>query len=223
MSWVALGSPVPHDTRQNYAPFAWPVGDVEQLVKPNLAIQSFVDVLGARRSQRTFGPLTVRDLSSLLWLSCREISSWESGFGYALSLRPVPSAGAIHCIHVLIGTADGSHWRRYDPINHVLVTVTGNDTANADLRANVGELLDPMDGMIVQLVAEPGKVAAKYENPSSLIWRDAGAVIAHLGLAASYLGLHCCALGIDGNAWASMLDPGRRLAGVGVVLIGSPT
>jgi len=222
MSWVALGSPLPHNTPQNYVPFKWPAGDVEQLVKPNLAIQSFVDVLGARRSQRTFGPLTDHDLSTLLWLSCRAVSSWESGYGYTLSLRPAPSAGAIHCIHVLIGTADGSYWRRYDPISHALVAMANNEPANADLHASVCEVLDPVDGMIVQLVAEPGKVAAKYENPSSLIWRDAGALIAHLGLAASYLGLNCCALGIDGNAWASMLDPGRRLAGVGVMLVGSP-
>ena len=222
MTWIELGNPVPHNAPRAYTPFVWPDGDVEQLIEPILTNQSFVHVLGARRTQRTFGPLPGRDLSALLWLSCRVLLSQESDLGYSLSLRPTPSAGAIHCLHVLLREAGSPYWRRYNPINHALAQVTANGPNWAELRAAVGEVLDPAGGTIVQFVAEPGKVAAKYDNPSSLIWRDAGALITHLGLAASYLGLNFCALGIDGDTWSSVLDPGRRLAGVGVALVGAP-
>lgn len=70
------------------------------------------------------------------------------------------------------------------------------------------------------LVAEPGKTQAKYFNHESLVWRDAGALLATMGFVAEALNLNYCPIGITGEPWASMLSSEGNLVGVGAALIG---
>jgi len=72
-------------------------------------------------------------------------------------------------------------------------------------------------------VAEPGKTSAKYSSSSSLVWRDAGVLLGHIGLAAESLGLNYCPLGITGEPWVSQLDSQGKLSGVGLALLGFPS
>lgn len=73
------------------------------------------------------------------------------------------------------------------------------------------------------LVAELGKTAAKYQHGESLIWRDAGALLAVMAVVAEALDCVLCPLGITGEPWASRLAPPGVLTGVGLVLVGGPT
>ncbi len=89
------------------------------------------------------------------------------------------------------------------------------------MREMVDDVLDSQAATIVLLAAEPGKTLAKYENGASLVWRDAGALLATMAFAAHSLGMNFCPLGITGERCVRSLDPHRRLVGVGVALLGA--
>lgn len=222
MAWIQPPEPRPRSQIQPYHPFAWPTGSSIGLVPPEDIAQSFCDVVAARRSARTFGPLAMTDMSSLLWYSSRVLARQSSALGFDLSQRPAPSAGAIHPIHLLACSPAQDSWQRYDPDRHCITEVPHGLLAPRDAMARVAPAVSPQQGTLLWLAAEVGKTASKYENPESLIWRDAGALIAHLGLVASYLGLHFCALGETGATWGAELDEAQLICGVGTALVGAP-
>jgi SagB-type dehydrogenase family enzyme len=160
-------------------------------------------------------------LSSFFWLSCKTQKNAESDIGLPLAQRPVPSAGALHPIHVLINQPSDSNWWRYDHDDHSLKSVERSNVLS-DLRLEAETLVETGDGALLLLVAEPGKSFAKYENATGLIWRDAGVLLGQFSLVSEALGLNFCALGITGAPWASDLDETDRLAGVGLGILGSP-
>ncbi|WP_371867833.1 nitroreductase family protein [Pseudoduganella rivuli] len=192
------------------------------LAEPTDFAQAFGDVVAARRSNRTFGPLSLMDLSALLWYSCRSVAQRPSGLGFDLSFRPAPSAGAIHPIHVLACSQEQNIWQRYNPVRHQLIEVPDRLLPPQSAMTEISPALPIQKGTILWLAAEVGKTASKYENIASLIWRDAGALLAHLGLAASSLGLNFCPLGATGAKWGTALDETKLICGVGVALVGTP-
>jgi SagB-type dehydrogenase family enzyme len=222
MTWTNLGDPKPHKKLRPYTPFAWPKGESRALSEPQLSKQSFVDVLYARRSERTFDELDSDDLSKLLLLSYRAVSRITSDLGFELSMRPVPSAGAIHPIHLLIASASSNKWHRYAPFDHSLMEVPQGMLSVTEAVNAISLAIHPQKGTIIWLAAEIGKTSSKYEHAESLIWRDAGVLIAQLGLVSSYLGLNFCPLGMTGGSWAQALNQDQLICGVGVAIVGSP-
>lgn len=222
MAWKLLGEPKPRERVIPYQTLAWPDGERCSLSRPVDALQSFCDVTASRRSKRSFGPLALADLSALLWYASRTIAAQSSSLGFDISLRPVPSAGAIHPIHLLVCSALNPVWQRYEPSEHSLVTVTEGLVPPCEALAQAAPAVDPQGGTLLWLAAEVGKTAAKYENAESLVWRDAGALLAQLAVTASYLGLHFCPLGLVGHAWAEGLDQTKLICGVGTALVGAP-
>jgi SagB-type dehydrogenase family enzyme len=220
--WTDAPDPYPKGQVTPYTPILWPAGAVVDLVKPVEVKQSYGDVVAARRSNRSFGPLSASDLSALLWYACRQVARRPSGLGFDLSLRHAPSAGAIHPIHVLIHSNGQSAWQRYDAAEHRLIEVPRDVLAPQSAVAEVSPALALEKGTILWLAAEVGKTASKYANVESLIWRDAGALLAHLGLAASSLGLNFCPLGLTGAKWGLALYERKLIRGVGVALVGTP-
>lgn len=85
---------------------------------------------------------------------------------------------------------------------------------------NCCELLPEASGYGLVLVGDEGKVAAVYEHPSSLLWRDAGAVLQTIALVCTAYGLAFCPLGIEGQDAVDAVALPRRARGVGVGLIG---
>jgi hypothetical protein len=129
----------------------------------------------------------------------------------------------MHPIHVLV-SAEMATWSRYDPVEHALVAIPGSETNAAAVRAAAGQLLSVERGLVVALVAEPGKTAAKYTDPESLIWRDAGVVLGYMSVVAEALGLSFCPLGITGNrCLADILPLHADLHGVGLAILGRGT
>lgn len=221
MTWIGLGNPRPDSVARRYDLFVWADGDVTQL-SPGRGPTNVDsgDLLGSRRTRRTFSEIDMTQLSSLLWLTCRIQETLPSSLGFPLSLRPTPSAGAIHPIHVLVqmNTSDG--WRRYDPLHHALLAVRDSEASAAAARLEACEALDPQQGVLFGFAAEPGKTAAKYLDASSLVWRDAGVLLGYLSVAAEALCLNFCPLGLTGDASIGSLDEQGRLVGVGLALLG---
>lgn len=244
MSWMLEAEPRPRSRPLRVQCFSWPQGRSSTLSHPRQPRQLFCDVVNARRSRRTFGCLDESDLSTLLWFSARAVYSTAQDPGLALepnserdreldpelgpelSWRPVPSAGAIHPIHILICSARSGQWQRYDPNGHALVTVPeGLLPVHAALALASG-VVPPGEGTLIWLAADTAKTSAKYAHAESLVWRDAGVLLGQLGLVSSLLGLHFCPLGMTGSLWGEALaknsDERHLLRGVGLAVIGAP-
>ncbi|WP_374588713.1 nitroreductase family protein [Ideonella dechloratans] len=224
-TWVDLGNPRPRERVEAFEPVVWPLGQPAPLQSNDgnangAAALTFREVALGRRSRRAFAGLTRKALSQFLELTCRTQRVRELAPGLKLSQRPAPSAGAIHPIHVLIVEPQAERVHRYDPLGHALAPVESPLNLRA-LRDAVGQVLAPQSGTIVLLAAEPSRTAAKYEESSSLVWRDAGALIGVMALAAESLGLAFCALGITGEPFVSQLLDQAALTGVGVVVLGA--
>jgi len=222
MEWIDLGNPSPRAKALSYEPIEWPSSGtlaLEPASSLNSGNTAFEELASQRRSRRSFAPLSLELLGALTWLSCRTL---KSGFRFSsieLSLRPSPSAGAIHPIHVLIVQANLDGWHRYDPIAHSLRQVqTLLDPRS--VMADMQQVLAAPEATLLLFAAEPGLTAAKYEAACSLVWRDAGALLGTMAMAAEFLGLSFCPLGVTGEPWISRLLDQPGLTGVGAAFVG---
>jgi SagB-type dehydrogenase family enzyme len=137
-------------------------------------------------------------------------------------MRLSPSAGALHPIEVLlvIGTVN-PRIARYDPLGHSLDLLRLRDaSAMHDLLAKVREIVPQANGTTIVLVGDERRVGAKYENPESLFWRDAGALLQTMSLVATANRLACCFLGILGVDALRAIGLQDRLTPTGVAVIG---
>lgn len=220
--WKELLDPIPLPEPSTYSPLVWPVTSTKPLpVAITPPGRRFFEVVESRITRREFSLLDDASLSSLLWHSCRTKEQVRSNYGFALEHRPVQSAGAIHPIHLLIGSRESGTLARYDPVGHMLETLDSASVAFMHLWNEAQEVLDASEATIVIFAAEPRKTAAKYANPSSLVWRDAGVLLGHLALVSEALNINFVPLGITGDRWIKLLDYGQPLVGVGVALIGA--
>lgn len=223
MDWINLSSPKVRAQPGHYQPFTWPKGTFHALTEIDDADdKGILNLLLHRRTRRTFNALSVDQLGKMLWSSTRTQAIAESDYGFDLELRPTPSAGAIHPIHILAHFPGTPNWRRYDSRRHGLVEVPGSVEALAGLAEQYQQTLQSEQATRLLLVAEPGKTAAKYEHGESLIWRDAGVLLGIMAVIAEALDYAFCPLGITGEPWASQLAPSGTLTGVGVALVGGP-
>lgn len=222
-TWLELGNPRPKAQPSQYTPMSWPEGGQINLQRsgderaPQLA-----SVLATRRSRRDFAePASPDDLAALFDLCCRTQTTSPSSMGFELDFRPHPSSGAIHSIHTLVQRASGDEWARYDPRSHKLVTLPQSAAMANAARCAASEVVDATHASLIAFVAEPGKSAAKYAFPESLVWRDAGVLLGYFSICAEALGLLFCPLGITGDPHLSTdLDQQGRLRGVGMALLG---
>lgn len=231
MSWIALGNPRPRAKPRRYTPVQWTESDLlgfDELGLPCLSREptsleaSFTDVISKRRTRYELGIPPSHAIEDLLYLTSRVQMQFESPLGFPLSRRPVPSAGGIHPIHVVLHASGSNQVHRYDPFLHGLRRVeSALDTQK--LRAAMHAVVPAHKAILLLLVAEPGMTAAKYANAESLIWRDAGVLLGSLSFAAEALGLNFVPLGVTGDPWASQLVIGAGLRGVGAALVGSRT
>lgn len=205
-----------------YEPFQWPAGrSIALRSRPGALNVDLVDVLEQRQTCRSFtGSVDDEMLGDFLWLACRNRSSRPSPYGVDQESRVHPSAGSMHPTHTLVARSCTA-WMRYDPTRHQLTEVCGSEGSAHRTNSAAADLIDLGRGALLMLVAEPGKTAAKYENPDSLVWRDAGVVLGYMSLVAQALGLAFCPLGLTGHPhgiedWA---EPGR-LQAVALAVLG---
>jgi SagB-type dehydrogenase family enzyme len=217
-----VSEPTPRQEIVPYVPIAWPLGARTPLAAREVPLDvDMVQLLEQRQTRREFSDsVDDRTLGDLLWLACRSRSSWPSVYGPDQESRPHPSAGAMHSIHVLLCRASGPWWR-YDPIEHALCELPETHANAASARRAASELINVGNGVVVALVAEPGKTEAKYTNADSLVWRDAGVVLGYLSVVAEALSLSFCPLGLTGDPHiANLLASSTALRGAGLAVLG---
>lgn len=233
MTWKDLGNPHPRPEPVPYTPLEWSEGKAlafeecvpamdrrENLLAFTAAAISFASLVESRRTRYGFGALSLPTLGTLFNLTNRVLLQGSDQYGFALSQRPAPSAGAIHPIHVITHLPCSPWLHRYDPFAHLLREVYC-DVDILQLRDAMNSVVDGGEGLLLMFVAEPGRTFAKYAQASSLVWRDAGVLQGYFSMAAEALGLNFVPLGVTGEPWAGQLIQQAGLAGVGVAFVGT--
>lgn len=219
--WMEAGNPRPREIPRRHEPVRWSEGQDADLPdsdpKPT---RDAAEILLTRRTRYGFDQLTLVDLSRLLTLSARVQLEVPSQLGFPLSRRPAPSAGGIHPIHLVVHHPDHSRLQRYDAFRHRLREVYCS-VRPAVVRSELGQVVPGEQATLLLMVAEPGRTAAKYADHVSLVWRDAGALLGVIAVAAEALHLNFAPLGVTGEPWASALVEQSGLVGVGAAWIGA--
>ncbi|ENW94083.1 SagB family peptide dehydrogenase [Acinetobacter dispersus] len=218
MTWIDLGNPSPKLETDRYTPYEWDNSKKCIILDdPNAFIPiPFTEVMFKRKSQRYFKTTSIEHLSYLLWLTNRVKDQVDSTMGFPLTLRPVPSAGAIHPIHILLNSPNMDTWWRYDPFSHSLKSITKEHVFFHTVRESCQDILNCNTASIMLLVAEPQKTLSKYSDGASLVWRDAGVLLGNLALAATYLDINFCPLGA---LFPKKINDGKQLVTVGMSVI----
>lgn len=222
MTWTDLGNPIPREQPLIYQQVEWPIGEILSLPPP---ISHFLPpvnvVIDSRRTKRDFGFVDLHVLSEWLWLVARELITGHSKFGFPLTLRPTPSAGAIHPIHIILSLPKRDGWWIYLPDRHELALLNFPNQTCEQIYYEILPIIDAQSGIVIRLIAEPGKTSAKYKYSDSLVWRDAGVLIGQMAIVAEALTYNFCPLGITGEEWCKKLELKGRLVGVGLAILGS--
>lgn len=178
------------------------------------------DVLARRHSQRAWNSPTLAALATLA-VRCTRVINWAlAPDGYTSSHRPVPSAGARHPfeLHLLAGQVDGlvsGAWY----LDALRCDLIATEMPSAPILARLGEIVgaeSPPAALV--LVAHLNRTLSRYPTGLSLLWRDAGALLATLQLCATDIGLASC---ITGTCGVLVDDAAGGVLDVGALLVGS--
>ncbi|MCF6506872.1 SagB/ThcOx family dehydrogenase [Blastococcus sp. MG754426] len=173
----------------------------------------FAEVLATRHSARSFGYLEAGALGTVLARAALTKRAWPGADRFTESSRPTPSAGArqpltpVVVSHQVIGLPPGL-WL-FDTDEAVLRPCRA-DSSQIDraTRAVTDALdLDTAPPATVFLIAQPARTLSRYPGGMSLIWRDTGAMLATLQLAAADLRLSSCIVGTTGALFDCDDDP----------------
>jgi len=161
------------------------------------------DVIGKRKSHRKFSPspLTLEELSFLLWATqgIRQVTSQD---GRPLrSFRTVPSGGGRHALETYLvisrvtGIEPGLY--RYLPIEHKLLFVNSqSDLAEKLAHACMEQTFIKEGAVIFAWTTIPYRAEWRYSIVAhKIIALDAGHVCQNLYLAAEAIGAGTCAIG----------------------------
>lgn len=162
------------------------------------------NVLERRKSERSFGAMSLESLSAVLVRSGRVLEWSDSADGYQISHRPAPSAGARHPIEMKIIALDVAGietglWN-FDPAKCELVKA---EIAATDLISTIDMIreaghIEMGPAAVVLLVAHFDRTLSRYPNGATLVWRDAGVMASLLHLCATDIGLASCIVGTCG-------------------------
>jgi hypothetical protein len=185
---------------------------------------SFIEILELRRSVRKLAAAPLREIVNVLAWALRP-RFFKLGDPLDRTRRPSVSAGALHPIEfILITRGLFPRTFRYDARRHRLEALVISDRgAIASLWAKSNVILPGASGTLLVAVGDLALVSAAYENPISLIWRDAGAALQTLAFVSAAFRLGFCPLGILGNELLQGIGVReRRLIVAGVSMIGRP-
>lgn len=214
-------NPRPKTKEETVPSFAYPGNEKFFLKIPDVLVKkSFIEAATERTSQRNFLALPESRLAELLWYSAKVISTHSQANGYILSRRPSPSAGARHPIDIIVSMPSKERkLAYYNPFDHSLNVITSDQILVDNFVDHINECLETQEGTIIWFLAHQGRTAAKYDNPESLVWRDAGALIYCMQIACAALNLSSCAIGTLADPYIGKLF-GEEVISAGGIIIG---
>jgi nitroreductase len=220
-----LPEPIPRKQELTFRPFEFRRRSVDYLPIPNAFPEALlVEVFKRRRSRRHFEELQRPALSALLWIAAKTDVAKLLPSGFLWQHRGAPSAGGRHPVHVLVlSTVDREPTARlYDPIAHALIELEILETPLiSDFLKTLDAVVPLGAGTVFWFVAEYSRTLGRYEDGESLVWRDAGALLAAFCLAAEAAELSCCPFGLTGDQFVRSLFRNEILGGVGGLVVGT--
>lgn len=223
-----MSTPTDKDPRPKVQPSVpastvWPVRRIVRC-PPVIAppAQDFSTIIETRRSSRVMQPAPLREIVNLIAFTTRPRFVRENDL-LLRSRRLSPSAGALHPLDVLVLDWRGSRrLLRYDAWAHQLevLAVRQRQPLHSFIH-KCADILPAAQGTAIVLLGDLATVRAAYENPISLLWRDAGALLQTLALTATAYRLAFCPLGILGGEIVQALELNEdHIQPVGIGVIG---
>lgn len=224
MSTPTDREPRPRSQPGTLVPLVWPIRTsvgCPAVVPP--APQTFAAVLEERRSRRRMQRAPLRELvNALAWATGPR--ALHEGDVFMRTRRPSPSAGALHPLEtVLVDWRGSPRAMRYNALSHrlELLAVPHPDLLRSFVRT-CGDILPDAQGTALVFIGHASRVAAAYEDPASLLWRDAGTLLQTLFLTATAYRLAFCPLGILGQEVIQAIGLPRDAVATGAALLGRP-
>ena len=218
MVHIRLNSPSLREPERSPDLFVYKCLKTDYLPEPiSLSSPPLLEVLSRRESRRAGLPPSLEDIAQLLWYSSRTLHSAREGSDFLWEHRPAPSGGGRHPVDLVVcSSLVQPTLQLYDSMAHCLCTldIVDHDALTRFLR-EVDGVLPVGNAVILWFIAQHDKTLSKYQNGESLIWLDAGALLATIYLVAETLCLACCAVGITGDPWITQVLGGKgRLDGL---------
>lgn len=181
----------------------WPICELIRLPKPTtLAAYDFFELLDERQSRRNFIDISTETLATLFWVVSRHKMTFGSDPNRVRT--PVGTAGALASVQTLIVEHNQRVWF-YEPRRHCAAIVSVNQKEIMHVRREAQLFFECEQGVILIFLADRKRVEFYYENPASLVLREAGVIIGTMALACEALGLAFCPLGTLGGEWANAI------------------
>lgn len=191
------------------------LGPLRRFAVPRPPLESlFYDVMSERRSSRSLSAPDLASIGELLWYTMRVQETGPAGVQHRLS----PSAGGLHPIDVLLARRRQLYW--YDAMHHGLRRVPISTIVMRDMYGAARRLLPDARGDLLLLAGHVEVTSSKYLRATSLLWRDAGCVLQSIYLAAAWLNLGVCGLGLLGDDTIASAYSAPTVIGVGMCVIG---
>lgn len=216
-------NPTPKSAEDFVSPFVYPVSYTRQLLKPTQNyVSDFFELTRLRTSEKRLRDLSAFQLSDLLWYAAKVIDTHYQENGYILSHRPSPSAGARHPIDLLIiNFSEKPVFQYYNPFEHSLNHLELNEGLFTEFVTHINDNIPIDKATVIWLVAHINRTSAKYENPDSLVWRDAGALLQILQMTATAMNLGSCPFGTLADPFINKLFADTTIISCGGIIIGN--
>jgi len=219
-----MKNPQPKATEERVTIFDYPIQHTINLSRNIDPLPArFDEVITDRKSKRDFSRISLQQLSNILWYTAKVKQTFVQDNGYILSHRGTPSAGARHPIDILIinqTLLDSNLPHYYNPIGHSLNRLDLPAQINLNFLNHINAIISTTSATIIWFIAHLERTAAKYDNPESLIWRDAGALINSIQLTCTAMNVNCCPIGSIGEPYIGDFFNQDGIFGAGGVLIG---
>ena len=218
-----MKNPIPKNNPDEFIPFKYPIKVKRKLIRGFKKRSSdFLDVLLTRRTEQKLNSPSQVNISELLYYSNRVHSIHQDDFGYLVTKRTCPSAGARHPIDLLVSIPTKEKRRileYYNPIDHSLNELSIPKSTQESFFEEINENLSIENSCIIWFSIQGDKTGSRYENPESLYWRDAGALLYCIQLISTYLGLKTCPLGsLASNSFYSLFKSDKLISGGGILI-----
>lgn len=208
--------PLPRPDRAPIEP-SWPNGPVIHRFEdlPPIPKCDFEQVLGSRRSRSGHG-LSIENLGSILRYSQKRREERSDGRFGAWESRTAPSSGGVHGIRfVILPMERADPAGLYEPDLPGIIELPHLPQARRHAARFLTETDLPRRGWFLQLVADLYAYSSRYDNPASLVLRDAGALSCATCFVAEAFGTYSRILGHLDKEIVQGLALGPRYAGVG--------
>lgn len=232
--WAKGKFPQPAARKPNYpgTPVALPAPDLATLRTQDPTLTAVIEDRISVRAFDDANPITLEQLSELLYRTARTRGARSESEGEELLSRPYPSGGSVYELELypvvrnVAGLAPGMY--HYDSFEHVLrpVADAGSTAVKQLLKSTSATLEGGAEPQVLLVMgARAGRVMWTYEQVAySAILKHVGVLMQTIYLAATAMGLGACAQGFGDTAafTAGAAVPELQECSVGSMVLGTP-